>query len=78
MSTFEFRPHCGEAGDPEHLIAAYLLAEKINHGIVLRKSPGGAPSASPRLLNPWAVPSPSPMRAIRFDVFLSREGAGRM
>ena len=40
MSTFEFRPHCGEAGDPEHLVAAYLLAEKINHGIVLRKIPG--------------------------------------
>ncbi len=40
MSTFEFRPHCGEAGDPEHLTAAYLLADKINHGIVLRKVPG--------------------------------------
>lgn len=40
MSTFEFRPHCGEAGDPEHLVAAYLVADKINHGIVLRKSPG--------------------------------------
>lgn len=40
MSTFEFRPHCGEAGDPEHLVAAYLLADKINHGIVLRKIPG--------------------------------------
>ena len=41
MSTFEFRPHCGEAGAPEHLVAAYLLADKINHGIVLRKIPGG-------------------------------------
>ena len=40
MSTFEFRPHCGEAGDPEHLVAAYLVADKINHGIVLRKIPG--------------------------------------
>jgi len=40
LSTFEFRPHCGEAGDPDHLGAAYMVAEKINHGIVLRKSPG--------------------------------------
>lgn len=44
MSTFEFRPHCGEAGSPDHLVAAYLLSEKINHGIVLRKSPGEAAS----------------------------------
>lgn len=28
------------SGDPEHLTAAYLLADKINHGIVLRKVPG--------------------------------------
>lgn len=39
MNTFELRPHCGEAGDTDHLTACYLLAHKINHGILLRKSP---------------------------------------
>lgn len=38
MSTFSFRPHSGEAGDPEHLAAAYLTANCINHGITLRKA----------------------------------------
>lgn len=40
MSTFQFRPHCGEAGDPEHLISSYLLAHQVNHGLLLRKLPG--------------------------------------
>jgi AMP deaminase len=40
MSAFEFRPHCGEAGDLDHLVSAYLLANQINHGILLRKAPG--------------------------------------
>ena len=31
-ATFEFRPHCGEAGDLDHLLANYLLANQINHG----------------------------------------------
>jgi AMP deaminase len=60
LCTFQFRPHCGEAGrilrhgvffrlftikyhsysgDVEHLISAYLLANQINHGILLRKAP---------------------------------------
>lgn len=39
FSTFEFRPHCGEAGDISHLVAAYLTTRKINHGIQLRRSP---------------------------------------
>jgi AMP deaminase len=39
LTTFEYRPHCGEAGDPDHLAAAYLLAHQINHGIELRKVP---------------------------------------
>lgn len=39
FNTFVLRPHCGEAGDPEHLISAYLLAEGISHGILLRKIP---------------------------------------
>ena len=39
LNTFTFRPHCGEAGDPNHLAAAFLTSEGINHGILLRKVP---------------------------------------
>lgn len=39
FNTLVIRPHCGEAGDPEHLISAYLLAQGISHGILLRKVP---------------------------------------
>ncbi|SCV01322.1 LAMI_0G10748g1_1 [Lachancea mirantina] len=39
FNTLVLRPHCGEAGDPEHLISAYLLAQGISHGILLRKVP---------------------------------------
>ncbi|QFZ27528.1 putative AMP deaminase [Clavispora lusitaniae] len=38
-NTFLLRPHCGEAGDPEHLIAAFLTSHSISHGILLRKLP---------------------------------------
>jgi AMP deaminase len=39
QNTFVLRPHCGEAGDPEHLIAAFLTSHSISHGILLRKVP---------------------------------------
>ncbi len=39
FNLFAFRPHSGEAGDPEHLAAAFMTAEGINHGITLRKVP---------------------------------------
>ncbi|KAJ2806973.1 AMP deaminase [Coemansia helicoidea] len=39
FNTFVFRPHAGEAGDTEHLAAAFLSAQAINHGILLRKVP---------------------------------------
>ena len=39
LSTFTFRPHSGEAGELNHLHAAFLTARGINHGINLRKSP---------------------------------------
>lgn len=39
LNTFHFRPHCGEAGSTDHLVCAYFLAEGINHGITLEKSP---------------------------------------
>lgn len=37
--TFVFRPHCGEAGDTDHLTSAYLTSHSISHGILLRKVP---------------------------------------
>jgi len=39
LCTFQFRPHCGEAGDVDHLASTYLVAHQINHGILLRKNP---------------------------------------
>ncbi|GKA94358.1 AMP deaminase [Tanacetum coccineum] len=39
MNTIRFRPHCGEAGDIDHLAAAFLTTHNIAHGINLRKSP---------------------------------------
>ncbi|GMM31906.1 AMP deaminase [Martiniozyma asiatica (nom. inval.)] len=39
FNTFVLRPHSGEAGDPEHLISAFLTSEGISHGILLRKLP---------------------------------------
>lgn len=39
MTTIKFRPHCGEAGDIDHLAAAFLLTHNIAHGNNLRKSP---------------------------------------
>lgn len=39
MTTIKFRPHCGEAGDIDHLAAAFLMTHNIAHGNNLRKSP---------------------------------------
>lgn len=39
FNTFVLRPHAGEAGDPEHLIGAFLTSQGIAHGILLRKLP---------------------------------------
>ncbi|KAF8821151.1 AMP deaminase [Cardiosporidium cionae] len=39
LRHLEFRPHCGEAGSISHLATMYLLANSINHGVMLRKSP---------------------------------------
>jgi len=39
MNQFSFRPHAGEAGEVHHLDTAFLLADGINHGLNLRKSP---------------------------------------
>ncbi|KKY14957.1 putative amp deaminase [Phaeomoniella chlamydospora] len=39
FNTFLLRPHCGEAGDTDHLAAAILGCHSISHGITLRKVP---------------------------------------
>ncbi|XP_009590592.1 probable AMP deaminase [Nicotiana tomentosiformis] len=39
LPTIRFRPHCGEAGDIDHLAAGFLLCHNISHGINLRKTP---------------------------------------
>lgn len=38
-NTFDLRPHCGEAGDTDHLAAAVLCCHSISHGLLLRKVP---------------------------------------
>ncbi|XP_075589517.1 AMP deaminase isoform X1 [Dermatophagoides farinae] len=39
FNTLVLRPHCGEAGNIQHLIGGFLLAENISHGLLLRKVP---------------------------------------
>lgn len=39
FNTFLLRPHCGEAGDSDHLAAAVLTCHSISHGLLLRKVP---------------------------------------
>ncbi|KAJ1333736.1 AMP deaminase [Microdochium nivale] len=39
FNTFVLRPHCGEAGDSEHLAVALLCCHSISHGLLLRKVP---------------------------------------
>jgi AMP deaminase len=39
FNTFVLRPHCGEAGDSDHLAAAVLCCHSISHGLLLRKVP---------------------------------------
>ena len=39
FNTFVLRPHCGEAGETDHLASAVLCCHSISHGILLRKVP---------------------------------------
>ncbi|KAL9128810.1 MAG: hypothetical protein Q9217_002591 [Psora testacea] len=39
FNTFVLRPHCGEAGDIDHLASAVLCCHSISHGLMLRKVP---------------------------------------
>ena len=38
LNTFSLRPHAGECGSTDHLAAAYLTAQSINHGVELHNS----------------------------------------
>jgi len=39
LNTFNFRPHCGEAGAVQHLVCSFMMCESISHGLLLRKAP---------------------------------------
>ncbi|KAG5484058.1 hypothetical protein LSCM1_05912 [Leishmania martiniquensis] len=39
LNTFQFRPHAGESGDPDHMTDVFVLADGISHGINLAKRP---------------------------------------
>jgi len=39
LNTLSLRPHSGEAGEVDHMGAAFYLSHGINHGINLRKTP---------------------------------------
>jgi len=39
LNAFQFRPHAGEAGEMDHMVAVFLLCPAIAHGITLRRSP---------------------------------------
>ena len=39
LNTFVIRPHCGEAGPVQHLVAGFMMSESIAHGLLLRKVP---------------------------------------
>ncbi|XP_077985040.1 AMP deaminase 2-like isoform X2 [Glandiceps talaboti] len=39
FNTFVLRPHSGEAGPIHHLVSAFMVAENISHGLLLRKAP---------------------------------------
>lgn len=39
LNTFVIRPHCGEAGPVQHLVAGFMMCESIAHGLLLRKVP---------------------------------------
>lgn len=39
LNILSFRPHCGEAGPVQHLVAGFLMGHNINHGLLLRKAP---------------------------------------
>ncbi|KAB0401247.1 hypothetical protein E2I00_008247, partial [Balaenoptera physalus] len=49
LSTFLFRPHCGEAGSITHLVSAFLTADNISHGLLLKKVTGPLTDGCPAI-----------------------------
>jgi len=39
FNTIVLRPHCGEAGLVNHMVAGFMASESISHGLMLRKLP---------------------------------------
>jgi len=39
MNTFLWRPHSGESGDFGHLAVSFMIADSIQHGIILKQTP---------------------------------------
>lgn len=39
LSTFTFRPQCGEEGSTDHLLGGFLLTNGISHGVTLAQHP---------------------------------------
>lgn len=62
LSTFLFRPHCGEAGSITHLVSAFLTADNISHGLLLKKVGGALPEAMLGVLGWVSISSPTPER----------------
>lgn len=57
LSTFLFRPHCGEAGSITHLVSAFLTADNISHGLLLKKVTRPLTDSCPSVtVLPWAPP----------------------
>ena len=52
LHRFVLRPHCGEAGQIQHLVVGFLLAESISHGLLLRKVCGDHLRLLSRQLSP--------------------------
>lgn len=68
LNVFSLRPHAGEAGAKEHLASAFLLAQSINHGLMLHPEPvlqylfflcqvglAASPMSNNRLFKRWGV-----------------------
>ena len=56
LNTFNFRPHCGEAGAVQHLVCTFMMCESISHGLLLRKV---VPQFSFLLFLMWISTGPS-------------------
>lgn len=70
LSTFLFRPHCGEAGSITHLVSAFLTADNISHGLLLKKVGGPLPEAMLGVLGSISSPTPE-WRSVELEAIAS-------